>query len=177
MPWHSHRDFIPIKSNHTKGLWENHLTSLPLASNWEIRWKSGSCWKQMESQAGLSWEIKLAQRNHSLWFSVIQCSLIIYNVVKHPSQLTDRMLPGWMDDVRWTLLLFGQPDSIPCLLPAGQNLSSWHLWCSGPQGPENQPLGPSGLGNGRPLLSTLSLPLHTISGMILCLVCFCCIIL
>ena len=70
----------------------------------------------MVSQAGLSWEIKLAQRSRSLRFSMIQCPLIIYEVVRHPRQVTDRMLCEYRDTVRWPLSCFAL--SVPLYSPS-----------------------------------------------------------
>ena len=56
-----------------------------------------------------SWVVlgnKINTKSHSLWFSMIQCPLIIYEVVRHPSQVTNRMLSGFRDTVGWPLFHF-----------------------------------------------------------------------
>ena len=49
-----------------------------------------------------SWAVlgnKINTKSHSLWFSMIWGPLIICEVVRHPSQVTDRMLSGFRDTV------------------------------------------------------------------------------
>ena len=119
----------------------------------------------MERQAGLPWEIKLAQGSCSLWLSMIQCPLIIYEVVRHPSQVTDRLLSGYRDTIRWPLSLC--PFS-PSALPAAQVLSSRARWCSPTQRPANPPSGPPEAGRWEiSALSTLPSICPTVAGEML----------
>lgn len=95
--------------------------SLPLVSNWEIREKSGSCWKQMESTSGLSRGSKISIKKpfyDSPWFG----ALWLLTFVRHPRQRTNRMLLGHRHVIRWPLSPFSQLDPDPLPSPS----------CSGP---------------------------------------------
>jgi hypothetical protein len=96
------------------------LTFCLLPSSWKVRWKSGSGWKQVESQAGLSWEMKFAQRRYSLWFSTIRYPLFT-KLWSMPTWEIDRMLPGYRDAshqmVSFPLRLTNQTHSLCLLIP------------------------------------------------------------
>lgn len=129
----------------------------------------------MESQAGLSWEIELAQRSHSLWFS-----MILYDSVPFDCLWScETSQPGiWQDAVWIEILSDGLFLALPlqslCTLPAAQSLfSSRAWWCSPTQRPANQPVGPPEAGWwGTPAPFTFPPTLHIVAGVMLCTVHF-----